>query len=267
MRPKSATTSAARRSVDDASATSTSYARARPPADSIVATVSAAAERSMSATATDAPSCANSTADARPMPEPAPVMRQTLSGRRTAAPHVQGPQTIAVQRSPSRSGPRSAGLGYHRSTGRARYAPINAPRNDMTMTIRRPPDVADSSPGHRARFHDMSRRHHGRPREHSRPYDGARPATGLSPNPAVAPDMDAKPAGGSIPRVVTASAAINGGIGPASARPVDRHRRAGSSRVAAAPGKQRSARPRVGTGPIGGCRRRRPPARSPPPRP
>ena len=73
--------------------------------------------------------------------------------------------------------------------------------------------------GHRARFHDMSRRHHGRPREHSRPYDGARPATGLSPNPAAAPDMDAKPAGGSIPRVVTASAGIIGGIGPASARP------------------------------------------------
>src|SRR3954451_25025295 len=74
-------------------------------------------------------------------------------------------------------------------------------------------------PRHRARFHDMSRRHHGRPREHSRPYDGARPATGLSPNPATTPDMDAKPAGASIPRVVTASAAMNGGVAPASARP------------------------------------------------
>jgi hypothetical protein len=46
--------------------------------DSIAATVLLAAASSMSATSTRAPSLANSLALASPMPEPAPVIRQTL---------------------------------------------------------------------------------------------------------------------------------------------------------------------------------------------
>src|SRR5216683_2167556 len=60
------------------SVTSTCSAAALPFVFRIPATVAFAARRSMSATTTAAPSFANSRALAWPMPEPAPVIRQTL---------------------------------------------------------------------------------------------------------------------------------------------------------------------------------------------
>ncbi len=82
--------------------------------------------------------CANSTAEARPMPEPAPVMRQTLSARRTRDSSCAAAANDSGLSGPSRFRPRSGGLGYHRSTGRARYVSINV-REHMTIMIRRRP--------------------------------------------------------------------------------------------------------------------------------
>src|SRR6266571_3110117 len=77
--PKSRSTSANMALTCALSATSARIARASEPAAPRASTVSRAAVSLRSFAITRAPSCANSVAIARPMPEPAPVMRATLS--------------------------------------------------------------------------------------------------------------------------------------------------------------------------------------------
>ena len=93
----------------------------------------------MSATATCCPSAANTSAVARPMPDPAPVMRQTLSSRRTFAPHGAGAPNDTVSRSPSARARRPA---YYRGHGLLPTRPAMSPSRTMTTTHRRRTGVA-----------------------------------------------------------------------------------------------------------------------------
>src|SRR5207237_9369871 len=66
------------------SETSTATAAARPPAARSCSTVSPAEASSMSAATTAAPSAARRVADARPIPDPAPVTRATFPAKRSS---------------------------------------------------------------------------------------------------------------------------------------------------------------------------------------
>src|SRR5262245_24492246 len=87
MRPKRARHAATMAATSAASVTSQRCVTISAPASRARATVSAMASPSRSTANTCAPSCANSTAAARPLPQPgptqpAPVMMATLSARR-----------------------------------------------------------------------------------------------------------------------------------------------------------------------------------------
>ena len=79
---------------------SPTLATAAPPAAVTRRTVSSAALASMSPTTTLAPSRANCTAPARPMPEPAAVIAATLPSSRMSVPPV--PMIVVVAKSAAR---------------------------------------------------------------------------------------------------------------------------------------------------------------------
>src|SRR4051812_6972786 len=78
MRPYRSTANATIAATDASSRTSTAHAVACPPSSVTSFTVAAAAASSTSATITDAPSRANNTDAARPIPLPPPVTSATL---------------------------------------------------------------------------------------------------------------------------------------------------------------------------------------------
>ena len=78
MPPKAASTEAKSAATPAGVDTSASKKEARPSAPAMARTVSSPPARSMSATATVAPSAANATAVARPMPDDAPVTSATF---------------------------------------------------------------------------------------------------------------------------------------------------------------------------------------------
>src|SRR5690606_15563034 len=105
--------SACTRSASDFSAsrsrTSITSARALPPAPSIAPTTSLAAPSSTSTTITWAPSAANASAAARPMPEPPAVMSAVLFfSSMTKTPIYLRWSTVDVPAPRGRSGPRRA---------------------------------------------------------------------------------------------------------------------------------------------------------------
>ena len=146
MRPKSATTSAARRSVDAASATSTSYARARPPADSIVATVSRrggavdVGDGDGRALLREQDSRGSADAGTRAGDETDLVGKAHHSSSCAGAANDSG---SAVAEVAPGHGRRGWGIIGRRDVP---DMPRSTPEKHMTMTIRRPPDVADSTP-------------------------------------------------------------------------------------------------------------------------
>src|SRR5574342_641959 len=70
---------------------------ARPPAAFTAATVSSPSLSWMSTTTTAAPSEANRSADSRPMPLPAPVMRATLPSSRIGSDPFEVPPALPVR--------------------------------------------------------------------------------------------------------------------------------------------------------------------------
>ena len=100
------------------SPTSTCRAKARPPAARTSSATTSADEASMSAMATMAPSAANFRAEARPMPEPAPVMTADLPFRRSMRRLLsRGSWTVGrarSRRSLRRASPPGSARGYPR---------------------------------------------------------------------------------------------------------------------------------------------------------
>ncbi len=86
MCPSAFAVSSAIRRASSGSVTSAKMALALPPSAWTSLTVSSAPARSTSAMTTHPPSRAKRSALARPMPEPAPVMRQTFPSRRPLIP-------------------------------------------------------------------------------------------------------------------------------------------------------------------------------------
>ncbi len=85
-RPQRASVWLTAASLSDARLTSARMARAWPPASSIAWAVALAASSRTSTTATRAPSRAKRSAEARPIPDPAPVISATRLSSRIAYP-------------------------------------------------------------------------------------------------------------------------------------------------------------------------------------
>src|SRR5579864_2631926 len=104
-RPQRSSAAATARPHAAGSVTSVRTATARPPAPAMSAATRSPVCPSTSATTTVPPSRANASALARPIPEPAPVMRQILSARRTLArAALQQPRALEPGRRRGRDG-------------------------------------------------------------------------------------------------------------------------------------------------------------------